>query len=34
MWALCTILTVTDVFEKGSAARTDVKLELLGKELF
>ena len=31
MWALCAVLTVTDVFEKGSPARTDNKLELLRK---
>lgn len=29
MWGLCGILTVTDVFQKGHAARTDVRLKVL-----
>ena len=31
MWALCAVLTVTNVFPEGSPARTDTKLELLRK---
>lgn len=29
MWGLCGILTVTQVFEKGHAARTDVRIKVL-----
>lgn len=29
MWLLCLILTLTNVFEKGHPARTDVRLKVL-----
>lgn len=29
MWGLCLILTLTDVFEPGHPARTDVRIRVL-----
>lgn len=29
MWGICLILTLTDVFEEGHPARTDVRIRVL-----